>query len=492
MLLLKGIYKWVIKYIGNCQNKYTAACGCGKRNAPSLLFLDFFSFRQFQAALTDLWEAIKLCPGNQEIKRLLTRVEEECKQLQRTQQQKQQCFQAMQQSNDSDYEGEVLVQDHFSLEEIKEEELLCEQEPGPARPRLPLFQASLSCSRNLQEGTQQKFRPASPPNRASSAYLREPGLSVQPTKQAQIVKTSQHLNSVQAAARPSSSQSGTKIQHLQYLPPSPVTSRHLMTPNNKAQHLDGAHTVSAGSSSALFNERLAACQLPYLQHSDKGPSFMSKSKTHEKLSVHPPPSLSQGTGELRQQSSASSLSVNMVPSSSTSSFSESMAGQNLETRLKENKAGLGQSGSVEHRSRSIPFMGIMDKTVRFQQQQMNPLNRSWHSQATEGVLKSSGTTLSASCEFSSKPPSHSASQGSSFFSSPLIIGDNLQNGTQSKELEELKHQASASPQDNRIGKPVAHLYQEALSKQHSQLSKDIHSSHITSTKPKRSFVESNV
>uniref|UniRef100_A0A8C5SGD0 Tetratricopeptide repeat, ankyrin repeat and coiled-coil containing 1 n=1 Tax=Laticauda laticaudata TaxID=8630 RepID=A0A8C5SGD0_LATLA len=453
--------------------------------------------RQFQAALTDLREAIKLCPGNQEIKRLLARVEEECKQLQRTQQQKQQCFQVMQQSNDSDYEGEVLVQDHFSLEEIKEEEFLCEQEPGPARPRLPLSQASLSCSRNPQEGTQQKFRPVSPPKRAGSAYLREPGLSVQSTKQAQIVKTSQHLNSAQAGARLSSSQSGTKIQHLQYLPSSPVTSRHHMTPNNKAQHLDGAHTVSAGSTCALFNERLAAGQVPYLQHSDKG-SFMSKSKTHEKLAMHPPPPLSQGTGELRQQSSASLLSVNMAPSSSTSSlsssssFSECMAGQNLDTRLKENKAGLGQSGSAEHRSRSIPFMGIMDKTVRFQQQQINPSNRSWHSQATEGVLKSSATALSANCEFSSKPASSSANQGLSFSPSSLIIGDNLQNGTQSKELEEFKHQASAGPQDNRIGKPVAHLYQEALSKQHSQLSKDIHSSHITSAKPKRSFVESNV
>ncbi|XP_026530344.1 protein TANC1-like isoform X1 [Notechis scutatus] len=453
--------------------------------------------RQFQAALTDLREAIKLCPGNQEIKRLLARVEEECKQLQRTQQQKQQCFQAPQQSNDSDYEGEVLVQDHFSLEEIKEEEFLCEQEPGPARPRLPLSQASLSCSRNPQEGTQQKFRPVSPPNRAGSAYLREPGLSVQSTKQAQIVKTSQHLNSAQAGARLSSSQSGTKIQHLQYLPSSPVTSRHHMTPNNKAQHLDGAHTVSAGSTCALFNERLAAGQVPYLQPSDKG-SFMSKSRTHEKLAVYPPPPLSQGTGELRQQSSASLLSVNMAPSSSTSSlsssssFSECMAGQNLDTQLKENKAWLGQSGSAEHRSRSIPFMGIMDKTVRFQQQQMNPSNRSWHSQATEGVLKSSGTALSASWEFSSKPASNSANQGLSFSPSSLIIGDNLQNGTQSKELEELRHQASAGPQDNRIGKPVAHLYQEALSKQHSQLSKDIHSSHITSAKPKRSFVESNV
>ncbi|KAI3356188.1 hypothetical protein L3Q82_017446, partial [Scortum barcoo] len=43
------------------------------------------SSRQFTAALADLHEAAKLCPNNREIRRLLARVEEECKQMQRTQ-----------------------------------------------------------------------------------------------------------------------------------------------------------------------------------------------------------------------------------------------------------------------------------------------------------------------------------------------------------------------------------------------------------------------
>ncbi|XP_033021336.1 protein TANC1 isoform X2 [Lacerta agilis] len=474
--------------------------------------------RQFHAALGDLREAIKLCPGNQEIKRLLARVEEECKQLQRTQQQKQQCPLPAQPSNDSDNEGEALVQDHFSLEEIEEEELLHEDEPAPSGQRLPLSQANTSCSRNSQEGSQQKFRPISPPNRAGSKYLREPGLTMQPTKQAQIVKTNQHLNSVQSVARTGSSQSSTKTQPLQYLPPSPVTSRHLTNPSNsKSQHLDGTSTLSANittgnNSSVVFSERPTAVQVPYLQHSDKGSphSFMSKSKTHERLAVHTPanientgPLQSQGTGELRQQNAICSglLSVSMVASSSTSSlsssssFCESVKGQSPDIRLKESKGSQCQSGTAEHRPRNTPFMGIMDKTVRFQQQQqqqqqMNLSNRSWHGQAAEGFLKSAGTTLTLSCEqFSAK---HVGSYGNPAACSSSIPGESIQNGSQPKELEELQCQAPACSQDSRIGKPVTHLYQEVISKQHTQLNKDIHLSHVTSTKPKRSFVESNV
>ncbi|XP_054826171.1 protein TANC1 [Eublepharis macularius] len=473
--------------------------------------------RQFHAALSDLREAIKLCPGNQEIKRLLARVEEECKQLQRTQQQKQQGPLPTQQSNDSDNEGEALVQDPFSLEEIEEEEFLHEEVlPGPSTQRLPLSQATSSCNRNPLEGNPQKFRPISPPNRAGSKYLREPGLTMQPTKQAQIVKTNQHLNSVQSGARAGTGQPGTKTQPLQYLPPSPVPSRHLTNlSNSKSQHLDGTNTLSAnitgGSSSAAFNERLTAGQFSYLQHSDKGSShaFITKSKTHERLAVHAPPNMektvqfaSQGITEIRQQSAMSSspVSASMVLSSSasslssSSSFSESLKGQGPEVRLKEGKTNQVQSGTAEHRPRNTPFMGVMDKTARFQQQ-MNPSNRSWHGQTAEGFLKSASTTggtLSSSCE--QFPAKQLGSYVNQTFSSSSILtsGESIQNGMQSKELEELKCQASASSQDSRIAKPVGHLYQEVLSKQHSPINKDIHSSHVSSTKPKRSFVESNV
>lgn len=468
--------------------------------------------RQFHAALSDLREAIKLCPNNQEIKRLLARVEEECKQLQRTQQQKQQpCPQPLQQSNDSDNEGEALAQDHFSLEEMGEGESLHEEEPGLSVPRLPLSQTAVPGNRNPLEGHHQKFRPISPPNKTGSKYLREPGLTVQPTKQAQIVKTNQHLNSIQSGARTGLGQSSKKIQPLQYLPPSPVPSRPLSNlSNNKNQHLDGTNTLSAsitvGNSSALCNERPVANQFPYLQHSDKGSHpFMSKSKTQDRLAVPAPSNMEkpvlppcQGISELRQQNALSPnpASVHMVLSSSTSSlcssssFAEGIKGQGQDIRLKESRANQLQIGTTEHRPRNTPFMGITDKTARFQQQ-TNPSNRSWHGQTAEGFLSTTATgggLLSSSCEqFYAKQSSSYGNHTASFAASAVLPGDSLQNGSQPKELEDLVYS-----QDSRLAKPMAHLYQDVLSKQHSQMNKDIHSSHVTSTKPKQSFVESNV
>lgn len=444
-------------------------------------------------------------------------MEEECKQLQRTQQPKQPCPQPALQ-NDSDNEEEALVQDPFSLEEIEEEEFLHEELAGPPVQRLPLPPTAPSCSRNSQEGCHQKSQPKSPPTRGSSKYLREPGLTMQPSKQAQIVKTNQHLNSFQTGGRAGTS---AKTQALQYLPPSPVPSRHLPSlSNSKSQHLDGENTLSAnvtaGNSSALFSERLTASPFSYLQHGDKGSShpFMSKSKTHERLAVHTPPTMeksSQGISETRQQNSIcpSPVSTGMVVSSSTSSlsssssFSESIKGHSPDFRLKENTTNQGQSGTAELRPRNTPFMGIMDKTVRFQQQQqqqqhMTAPNRSWHGQTTEGFLKSTaaagGTSLSSE-QFSAKQSGNHGNQAATFSSSSSSLvkpGESIQNGTQSKELEDLKCQASACSQDSRMAKSVSHLYQEVLSKQHSQLNKDTHASHVNVTKPKRSFVESNV
>ena len=58
-----------------------------KSRVISVLISVPLSSRQFSAALEDLNEAIKLCPNNREIQRLLMRVEEECRQVQQQQQQ---------------------------------------------------------------------------------------------------------------------------------------------------------------------------------------------------------------------------------------------------------------------------------------------------------------------------------------------------------------------------------------------------------------------
>ncbi|XP_032472781.1 protein TANC2 isoform X1 [Phocoena sinus] len=75
------------------------------------------SSRQFAAALEDLNEAIKLCPNNREIQRLLLRVGEECRQMQ-------QQPAAAQQQLPEEAEPEPPREDIYSVQDILEEEFL--------------------------------------------------------------------------------------------------------------------------------------------------------------------------------------------------------------------------------------------------------------------------------------------------------------------------------------------------------------------------------
>lgn len=77
-------------------------------------------------------------------------------------------------------------------------------------------------------------------------------------------------------------------------------------------------------------------------------------------------------------------------------------------------------------------------------------------------------------------------------SSVSTLGGSVHNGAQVKEVEDRKCQIPAHCQDNRITKTVSHLYQESISKQQPHISNEAHRSHLPSTKPKRSFIESNV
>ncbi|PNJ50605.1 protein TANC2 isoform X5 [Pongo pygmaeus] len=122
------------------------------------------SSRQFAAALEDLNEAIKLCPNNREIQRLLLRVEEECRQMQQPQQPPPPPPPPQpQQQLPEEAEPEPQHEDIYSVQDIFEEEYL-EQDvenvsiglQTEARPSqgLPVIQSP----------------PSSPPHR-DSAYI---------------------------------------------------------------------------------------------------------------------------------------------------------------------------------------------------------------------------------------------------------------------------------------------------------------------------------
>ncbi|XP_060246202.1 protein TANC1 isoform X4 [Meriones unguiculatus] len=476
--------------------------------------------RQFLAALADLQEAMKLCPTNQEIKRLLARVEEECKQLQRNQQQKQQ-GPLPAPSNDSDNEEDApasSLKDHFPIEEAEEEETSSQEEAISPTPRSqPPPSAPSPYIRNLQEGLQAKGRPASPQSRAGvSKSLREtvaqPGLVMQPTRQAQIVKTSQHLGSGQSSMRNSSTKTQGPSQNP---PPSPMPGRVSAVPAaSRNQHLEGPGPFTAGTGCGHFGDRLGPGQSLQLQRSESGTAYPlpSKVKAAERLLAHAsvavdvaPPS--QGgpvsCGDVRHPASLASSGSSGSPSSSikmssstssltsSSSFSDGFKVQGPDSRLKDKGTNQVQAGTTEHRPRSTPFMGIMDKTARFQQQ-ANPPSRPWHCQAAEGLLTNTAAPagLQASSEKPTLKPGGYCGQAKPCSVSPLSAG--VHNGAQAKELEENKCQIAALCPDSRVTKGVSHLYPESISKQAPHVSTEAHRSHLTSAKPKRSFIESNV
>lgn len=475
--------------------------------------------RQFLAALADLQEAVKLCPTNQEIKRLLARVEEECKQLQRNQPQKQQ-GPLPAPANDSDNEEEApasSLKDHFPIEEAEEEDTSSQEESMSPTPRSqPPPSVPSPYIRNLQEGLQSKGRPASPQSRAGiSKSLREtvaqPGLVVQPTKQAQIVKTNQHLGPGQSSMR----NSNTKIQvSSQNPPPSPMPGRVSAAPAaSRNQHLEGTGPFAAGTG-GHFGDRLGPSQSLQLQRSESGPAYPlpSKVKAAERLLAHasvavdvaPPsqggpvscsdvrhPASLTSSGSSGSPSSSVKMSSSTSSLTSSSSVSDGFKVQGPDSRIRDKSTTQVQGGTTEHRPRNTPFMGIMDKTARFQQQS-NPPNRSWHCPVAEGLLTNTATAAGLQCN-SEKPtlkPGGYCSQAKPCSVSPLSMA--VHNGAQAKELEENKCQIPALCQDNRITKGVPHLYPEGVSKQPLHVSTEAHRSHLTSAKPKRSFIESNV
>ncbi|XP_063257178.1 protein TANC1 isoform X5 [Prinia subflava] len=453
--------------------------------------------RKLLAALADLREATQLCPSNQEIKRLLARVEEECRQFQRTQQQKHQSPQLPEQTNNSDNEEEDIVpgvNDNSNLQE-REDELPHPNESLSPPQRLQCSSAASSFSRTLQEGVQ-KAQSVSPQSRTSNKYLREPGLIMQPTKQAQIVKTNQHLSSMQPGSKPGSSQCSTKTQlSLQHLPHSPLPIRH-----SRNQHVDGTSTLSTGSISADPTDELhqkfvsSHCSHPQHHETLSSCSFASKTKPGDTSAASAPMNFSDS----RQQSpvpcgaSSGSPCSSVIPAGSSSSFtsasslSGSVKGLGPDVRLKETNANHAQG--PELRPRTTPFMGIMDKTARSQQQSTQS-SRTWHSQAADGLstnIASAGILPSSLEKFSVK---HYSAKGSSTAAAP---GEDSQSSMEAKEREELTCQIPLHCTDSSSPSQGSLLYPDAVAQLPSHSTQDGHLSHVPTAKPKRSFIESNV
>ncbi|KAL4636218.1 protein TANC1 isoform X1 [Arapaima gigas] len=456
------------------------------------------SSRQFTAALADLHEAAKLCPNNREIRRLLVRVEDECKQLQRAQQKQGPPGQSPP-NHDLDH-GDEEEQDGPGSQ-TPERELDDQSLPGPKDPDMDLPQVGwqqniyslnrTSDAAAAAAAAQQNPRPESPTGRPAHKYFREPlaqqGLVLQPSKQAQIVKTNQHMNSMQAGAK-----SGGK-SHVQYPSSSPLPSRHMSSALKPGPGID-ISTLPPDDLGTSFVEPLepqTSIQAGRAVKVSERLTTLSASSLDALMpAVHRGAPLSGAGLESRKESAAvtapgpqaSSMKVSSSTSSlaSSSSLSDSgkLQGPDVRNKTTMDKAKQVQGGGAEYKPR--PFMGIMDKTARFQQQ-LQHQSRSWQSHSSEGLVGHGAGLQAAGCELPYGKPGdayHEQLGGPS--QNPA---GSLHNGMHSKEFADRFCQAATCYKES---KPAV-----AMPKQ-SSLARDNPTIHVSSMKPKRSFIESNV
>lgn len=531
--------------------------------------------RQFTAALADLHEAAKLCPNNREIRRLLARVEEECKQMQRTQTKGGLAGAAAASSqasggHESDREQDEGQEDPLehslarSVEgqrDILEEE---EEEEASQHDRTPeacWSQNSYPYNRVLPSEPvnnslgHQGLNPSSPPGPGRLPLHRYPrehreaqqGLVLQPTKQAQIVKTNQHMSSMQAGSGAVSGRTtGAKSQ---YAPSSPLPSRHMSSMLKPGPGIDISPLPPTSDESIYGNRKsLAAasmghsCEKESLHSSQASYSSCSSSKGlgQDRLSAHSVSSLDGlacsgpgpqgnhsdpgkegmcGAAGLQGAGSSSSMRVSSSTSSlaSSSSLSDSgKLGPDVRTKISDKtKHSQPASSTTEYKPR--PFMGITDKTARFQQQlqqqqiqqqqqqqhhhvlQSHPslqsTGRSWMNHSSDSLVCHNMSTMGlqpVDCELpytktvstyqeQHKPPSP---QGAMAMSS-------LQNGLLTKEFTEKFCQPTNCYKESKPALAMQHTFMDSKPKQPG-LTRDNPAIHIASMKPKRSFIESNV
>ncbi|XP_014028606.2 protein TANC1 isoform X4 [Salmo salar] len=391
------------------------------------------SSRQFTAAMADLHEAARLCPNNREIRRLLARVEEECKQMQRstTQGKPQGATSSSNQgpaNHDSEHKHEEGEEEEVSghsmtvrgldgqntlgMNDMEGEGTFQSQHSDRRGERgEPLPQNIYSINRTLPDTLslttqQQSTRPGSPPSCPSgpgrlSHHHYPPREPREPTKQAQIVKTNQHMSSLQAGGRSSGAKS-------QYAPSSPLPSRHMSSmlkpgglgidisplppPPDEPVYGEQRLSMAAASQNMAMghhcerdSESLHSAQASYSSqdrlsaHSVSSLDALTSGSLQDPLNAAGPgqerrkesgvngvsQALSQGgDGNIRVSSSTSSLA-----SSSSLSESSKLQGPDVRTKTTTDKAkqGQNQGGTSEWKPR--PFMGIMDKKARFLQQQ---------------------------------------------------------------------------------------------------------------------------
>lgn len=498
---------------------------------------------------------------------MLARVEDECKQMQRTQTKGNfagagaAAAAASSQASgghESDLEQDegqddpsehslarsMEAQRDILEEEEEEEEAMQHDRMGEAcwsQKSYPFHRVLPAESANVNNSLgHQSLTPNSPtgPNRLHPhRYPREhrealaqQGLVLQPTKQAQIVKTNQHLSSMQAVGGRSA---GAKSQ---YAPSSPLPSRHISSVLKPGPGIDisplpapppadepvyGNRMMMAAASTSIGH----SCESENL-HSTQV-SYSSKSLGQDRLSAssldglacsgpglqgnHADPGKEGLCGVVGSQGGSSS---SMRVSSSTSSLASSSSlsdsgklGPDVRTKISDkSKHSQQASSTAEYKPR--PFMGITDKTARFQQQlqqqqqqqhhglqNLQSATRSWLNHSSSDGLVCHNMSVAGlqpvDCELSYSKTVSTYQEQHKLPPQGGMAMSSLQNGMHAKEFTEKFCQAANCYKESKPALALPHAFVDSKPKQPG-LTRDNPAIHVASIKPKRSFIESNV
>lgn len=455
--------------------------------------------RQFAAALADLHEAARLCPSNREIRRLLARVEEECKHHQKI------SGNIMTQG----YNRDPHTHHHQTTEEVTD---LYSQ--GSLERQIPVEQADAEREGEKEESDEvglhcrksPEFWPLNPyasnrtlpggvafglpdqsPCLPKEEYVQnqrfvdlpEPGPAINRQTQSQSSRTQHHCHSLQTGNRV-----GARPMSL-CGPSSPLPGRHISTSLRPAPVVGidigpGSARENSGHSPTEHYHPMSSNSSsppgPFQMYQPRSASF---SRGSDRLSTPSVPldglALALGSGmEVKREGGGVGTAGSRGSSSSQASSGNLSDGGRQQPP--DTSGPIKSSGSFKAKPemKPRPFMGVMDKAARVQGQQTSGLNR----QGQGGGGGGGGESFSMSVmEF----------QGLNNEYKRASFQEQLSGSQQQgREFGEHSHQretrGSASSQ---LRFPDGRHRQASLTRDNPAL-------HMAPIKPKRSFIESNV
>uniref|UniRef100_A0AAX7SLX2 Tetratricopeptide repeat, ankyrin repeat and coiled-coil containing 1a n=1 Tax=Astatotilapia calliptera TaxID=8154 RepID=A0AAX7SLX2_ASTCA len=453
------------------------------------------SSRQFAAALADLHEAARLCPSNREIRRLLARVEEECKHHQKLS------------SNNSaqGYNRDPHTHHHQTTEE--ETDVFSQ---GSLERHIPAEQANAEKEEekedgeevSLQCGKSPEFWPLNPyaPNRTlpgavafglgdqspsfhQEEYVQnqlfvdmpEPVPAVNRQLQSQGSRTHHQCHSLQSGSR-----IGGRPLSL-CGPSSPLPGRHISTSLRPAPVMGidigpGSCEHSGLSPTEHYHPMSPNSSSPPGPLQMYQPRSSSFSRGSDRLSTHSVAldglALALGAGmEVRREGGGAGTTGSRGSSSSQASSGNLSDGGRQQAP--DAPCPIKSSGSFKTKPelKPRPFMGVMDKAVRVSQQ-------------ASGLSRQGGGVESFSMSVMEFQGLNNEFKHASFQEQHSVSHSNSQQ--QGREFGDRLHQREGrGTTSSQLRFPEGRHRQASLTRDNPAL-------HMAPIKPKRSFIESNV